>query len=219
MHRFHKIAATVLCLLLASCAIAEINVAQDALDQASLEDLYALRERIDERIAELERGLHADQVYPSGYYQVGDDIPAGYYVVMEAERALFSSLIIRSQADEAGEILAHELILGQAVVKLTAGTYVTFADAVAYPMDSAPDIRLSNVDTLPEGGYWVGTHLEPGTYVIAPMEKAPLSSYSVFDDVLGTDAQLVKFEKITQPISVELEAGQYLELSGCTLSR
>ena len=43
MHRFHKIAATVLCLLLASCAIAEINVAQDALDQASLEDLYALR--------------------------------------------------------------------------------------------------------------------------------------------------------------------------------
>ena len=61
--------------------------------------------------------------------------------------------------------------------------------------------------------------LPAGRYAARPAEKAPLSSYSVYSGILGTGAQLLKFEVLHETVALELQEGEYVELSGCTLTR
>ena len=64
----------------------------------------------------------------------------------------------------------------------------------------------------------MGSQLPAGRYTAAVTERAPLSSYSVYDGILGTDGRLVKFEVLHENTVLELRDGEYIELSGCTLA-
>ena len=64
----------------------------------------------------------------------------------------------------------------------------------------------------------VGATLSAGTYTVLLNDKAPLSSYSIYDGVLGSGEQLLKFEVIREATDINLNPGEYLELSGCRLA-
>lgn len=70
-----------------------------------------------------------------------------------------------------------------------------------------------------EGAYLVGMQIPAGKYVVSTLEKAPLSSYSVYDGIMGTEASLVKFEVLHEDVSIDLADGQYIELSGCMMTK
>ena len=193
-----------------AAAPAEIDISD-----LSLEELKALRDQINSRIEQLEED--SPHVYEGGTYAVGSDIPAGIYLVLEDEYGIFPSVIVREGAATDSHLESYEIVLNQAVIQLTAGTYVIFNDAVAYPYDSAPEATL--VDGVgEEGGYWVGVQIPAGKYLISAADKAPLSSYSIYAGILGTDAALIRFEVVNDPIEIELVTGQYISLSGCTIS-
>lgn len=197
-----------LALLLMPAARGEYDI-----DCMSLESLYTLREAVNARISELEQAA-SQKVYDSGTYKVGSDIPIGDYVLMENEGAVFASVIVRTDESEDSDLVSHHLINGQAVIRLREDTWLTLSEARAYPLSQAP---RDDDGVYGEGGYWVGQTLPAGTYALSPADKAPLSSYSVYDGILGTDAQLTKFEVLHGTIAITVRAGEYIELSGCGL--
>lgn len=203
--------------VLAEAAAPGAIVSPDEIDVSafSLEELKALRDRINVRIEELEG--ESPHVYESGTYAVGSDIPAGIYLVLEDEYGIFPSVIVREGAATDSHLENYELVINQAVIQLTDGTYVTFNDSVAYPYDNAPEAGLTD-GVGEEGGYWVGVQIPAGRYLIESDDKAPLSSYSIYTGILGTGAQLVRFERVYDPIEIDLVTGQYISLPGCTIT-
>lgn len=214
------LAAIFILLLALSPALAEGDLSAslpEDLSAYSLEELYALRERVD---AEILRQEAADALpaYESGVYLVGEDLPAGIYLVVERGYALFPSVLVRAGAEEDSALISYDLVIRCAAIQLSDGLYVTFTDVIAYPFESAPDYGLDAQGEAEEGGYWVGSQIPAAQYQIAANEAAPLSSYSVYDGILGTNAQLLKFEVVSDVADIALEDGQYICLSGCSIA-
>ena len=180
----------------------------------TLEELYSARAAIDARIEALE-DKDDSRIYDSGSYLVGEDIPEGDYVLVENEDAVFASVAIRGGVTEDSELLGHHIVNRQIAIHLSKGTWVTLTDARAYPLAIAP---RSEDGRAGEGGYLVGVTLPSGDYVLSLEDKAPLCSYSVYDGALNSGEQLLKFELIHETTEITLDAGQYIELSGCNLA-
>ena len=199
--------------LMLSCGICAAQAESVDLSDMKLPSLYALRDQVNARIAELEQGGR-QSVYESGTYLVGRDIPEGDYLLMENEDAMFASVIVRENCSESANLISHNLINRQCVMRLAANTCLTLSEASACPIEEARPIEDQ---TTGEGGYLVGPLLPAGSYAVKPVDNAPLSSYSVYDGILGTGAQLIKFEVLHGIVNIELGDGEYIELSGCTL--
>ena len=178
----------------------------------TLDELYAAREAIDARINALEQSEGA-RSYDSGSYLIGRDIPAGDYVLVENEDAVFASVIVREGVTEDSGLISHHLINRQAVVRLAEGRWMTLTEARAIPLAQA---RMRE-GAAGEGGYLVGATLPAGRYRVCLSDRAPLSSYSVYDGVLGSGEQLLRFEVIREETELTLNDGEYIELSGCRL--
>ena len=214
----HTCAARTLAALLAALvllAAAPFATAAPALDLnvLSLEELYGLRQQIDAQIAALESATGA-VLYESGGYRVGTDIPAGDYALYENSDAVFASAVVRAGDSEEPELVTYHLINGQAVIRLVPDTWLTLSEATAVPISQAEAVSDGFAG---EGGYLVGVTLPAGTYTAVPLEKAPLSSYSVYSGILGSSAQLLKFEVLHEATPITLAEGEYIELSGCGL--
>ena len=70
-----------------------------------------------------------------------------------------------------------------------------------------------------EGAYLVGRQLPAGDYLVSAMDKAPLSSYSVYSGIVGSGKEeLIKFEVLHGQSEVTLATGDYIELSGATMT-
>ena len=196
--------------LLCGAMVAQADVDYDAM---TLEELYRTREEIERRIDALEAS--DERVYVAGSYLIGRDIPAGDYVLVEEDDAVFASVIVREGVTEDSGLVAHHLVNRQAAVRFSEGKWLTLTEARAYPLSLAPKVEDGNAG---EGGYVVGVTLSAGTYTVLLNDKAPLSSYSVYDGVLGSGEQLLKFEVIREATDITLDPGEYIELSGCRLA-
>ena len=131
---------------------------------------------------------------------------------------MFASIIVREDDSKEADLIAYGLVNRQAVIRLEAYTWATFSECVAYPADTAPAMGLEN-NVAYEGAYLVGAQIPAGRYIASIVEKAPLSSYSIYDGILGTDANLVKFEVLHDDVMIELIEGEYIELSGCLITK
>ena len=199
--------------LMLSCGICVAQAESLDLSDMKLPALYALRDQVNARIAELEQG-DRQSVYESGTYVVGRDIPEGDYLLVENEDAMFASVIVRDNCSENANLISHNLINRQCVMHLAANTCLTLSEASACPIEEAQPVKDQ---TTGEGGYLVGPLLPAGSYAVIPVDNAPLSSYSVYDGIMGTGAQLIKFEVLHGNVNIELGDGEYIELSGCML--
>ena len=181
-----------------------------------LDELYDIRARLDTAIARLEAAGGAHH-YEDGSYLVGRDLPEGDYTLQEMENAVFASVAIRTEDSSDSALILHKLISGQVDVHLAKDTWVTLSEARAYPLGTEPS-RISADGEAGEGAYLVGVQLAPGQYDVIMDDKAPLSSYSVYSGILGTDAKLTRFEVLHEQTELTLEEGEYVELSGCLLT-
>ena len=202
-----------LCAALALCVSAAACAEDFDFSGLSLDQLYGVREALNERISALEQAADP-KIYDSGTYLVGQSLPAGDYVLTENDNAVFASVAIREGVTEDSGLIAHHLINRQAIVRLKQGTWVTLTEAKACALNQT---LMDESGAYGEGGYLAGATVPAGGYVVRIQDKAPLSSYSVYDAVLGAGEALIKFEVIHEATPIELNEGEYIELSGCTL--
>ncbi len=207
--------AGLLALMILALGCAALAEAAFDFSDLTLPELYVLRDRLDARIAELEKAEGARHFGP-GSYLVGEDLPEGDYALVENPDALFPSVVVRADGADDGALVLHKLISGQADIRLTKGQWVSFTELEAWPLGTEPR-RQQPDGTVPEGAYLVGTQLEPGCYRVELMDRAPLSDYDIYSGILCTDAHLIRIEVLHESVTLTLSEGEYIELSGCTL--
>lgn len=184
----------------------------------SISELYALRAQLDAVIQAREAEESVVGFYEDGTYLVGSDLPVGDYAVQERENAMFASIVVRAGKGEEDPLIMHKLISGQADVHLVRNTWVTFSEVRAWPLGTEPSL-MDGDGLVGEGAYLVGKQLPAGDYRVAMADKAPLSSYSVYSGIVGSGKEeLIKFEVLHGETELTLEAGDYIELSGATMT-
>lgn len=203
-------------LLLGSCGVAQAAPDFDY-TTLTIDELLELRAELDE-VIEAKEAEESVGFYEDGTYLVGSDLPVGDYAIQERENAMFSSVSVRAGDSDDAALILHKLISGQLDIHLAKDTWVTLSEARAWPLGAEPSI-LHEDGSAGEGAYLVGIQLSAGDYLAKIDEKAPLASYSVYSGILGEeDALLTKFEVLHGETELELESGEYVELSGCTLT-
>ena len=211
-----RLCAALAALLILSFGCFALAGVQYNFDGLTLDELYEVRARVEARITELET-VEEVPSYGSGLYQVGVDIPEGDYAILEEPNAMFASVVVRKGETDDSALVTHKLITGQADIRLQRDTWVTISEARAWPLGKEPS-RAEPDGTMPEGAYLVGVQLPAGRYLIAQMDMAPLSSYSIFAGIPGQTGKLTRFEVIHDAVELNLAEGEYIELSGCTMA-
>lgn len=228
----------VITLIISLSAVAVITAA--ALAQDLLQDKIV--EKIDDKIDENrnssssvtlpeinipdfyapEEETAAEGVYPRGEYVVGEDIPAGEYL-------LYSDDLGSSVPEGFGEAYAC-LIDGSDTVfdswfeysryaKLEDGQYLDLSWCSAY------DTSMHTIENNPfehSGMFKVGVDVEAGTYEVKAIDDNAMYFYYVHDDLedFNDDAMFDYFrENYGEKTEVTLENGQYLELFHCVLEK
>ena len=184
----------------------------------SISELYELREQLDELI-EAKEAEGSVGFYEDGTYLVGSDLPVGDYAIQERENAMFASVVVRAGKTADDPLILHKLISGQADVHLVRNTWVTFSEVRAWPLGAEPSL-MSEDGVVGEGAYLVGKQLPEGNYRVSVADRAPLSSYSVYSGIVGSGKEeLIKFEVLHAETVLTLETGDYIELSGATMTQ
>ncbi len=161
-------------------------------------------------------------VYPRGEYVVGEDIPAGEYLlysddlgnnVPEGFDEAYASLL-----DDEEEIFGSWFESSR-YVKLEDGQYLDLAWCSAY------DTSMHTIENNPfehSGMFKVGVDVEAGTYKVKTIDDSDMYFYYVHDSLedFDDDAMYEFFrENYTEEKIVTLENGQYLELFHCILEK
>lgn len=209
--------ACFLALLILTVACAAQATADYDYSSLSVSELYALRAQLDE-IIEAKEAEESVGFYENGTYLVGSDLPVGDYAIQEKENAMFASVIVRAGKGEEDPLILHKLVSGQADVHLVRNTWVTFSEVRAWPLGAEPSL-IGEDGVVREGAYLVGKQLQAGDYLVKVADKAPLSSYSVYSGIVGSGKEeLLKFEVLHGEAELTLESGNYVELSGATMT-
>ncbi len=203
-----------LLMLTASCGA---NASSDYdFSTLSLAELYEVRAQLDE-VIEAKEAEGSVGFYGDGTYLVGSDIPVGDYAIQERENAMFASVVVRAGNSVEDPLILHKLVSRQADIHLVRNTWVTFSEVRAWPLGAEPSL-MNEDGAVGEGAYLVGKQLPAGDYLVSAMDKAPLSSYSVYSGIVGSGKEeLIKFEVLHGEAELTLAAGDYVELSGATM--
>ena len=161
----------------------------------------------------------ATGVYKLGAYRIGEDIPAGEYVIGEFGNTDFS--ILNSVDFLSGNNYAVTYRGLRVYVKLEAGDYIIFNKDTKVVKAKDRTGSYDEKDKSYSGGtYLIGSgkddNIKPGKYVLVPTEDS--NGYS-------TGAAHVKAAKATgelnvkkdKSITIDLKDGQYISLEGFKL--
>lgn len=157
--------------------------------------------------------------YDAGEYTVGENIPAGEYVLIPfGEYTGSGSVSIYWD-------VAHEKLYesdfsfrGNSIMYFPAGKYIELKDCYAIPFEQAPNY-CEGVTTVPDGVYKIGYHIPAGEYKIESDGEYD-GNYTVYNTTLGSSskkdiATINSFSSSQKTATITVEDGQYLKLSYC----
>ena len=166
-------------------------------------------------------------VFPSGTYLVGEEIPAGEYILVseysETDHLFYAGIYADREKEQEISGGWNEFSV---IMQLEEGTYFSFSWANCY------DVTKKNVPNDPTkhpGMFCVGRDIDPGTYTIVPYPDEPHElhpTYAVYTE-LGSVAPMIAESgslynpansKVLDSAEVTLEEGQYLNLSECMIA-
>lgn len=151
-------------------------------------------------------------VYESGTYKVGNDIPAGEYVVFNTGNDTSYFQISRDSSGTIDSIAANGNFSYNTIITVDSGQYLTLSFSYAVPIT-----EVDTLDTTQAGMFKVGTHLDAGEYMIQAT-----SDYS-YIEVASDSKHLIPGSIITNNVFdsftyITVEDGQYLTLSNCYIN-
>lgn len=154
--------------------------------------------------------------YGAGMYKVGDDIPAGEYLI-EANTSTLPAYIEVS-SDSSGtidSIITNDNFYNRICITVSDGQYLQFSDGIATPATEAKPYQASN-RLYPAGMYLVGKDIEAGEYKIS-VEDGSITGfgyYEVSSNSLGILDSIITNNNIQNDTYQTLADGQYITLSG-----
>lgn len=152
----------------------------------------------------------AESIEP-GTYKVGEDIPAGEYVVFSDGMGY-----IESAYDSTGElesiIFNDNLMNGShPYVTVQDGEYFKLQGAKMYPVESAPSVQPAD-GIYRDGMYKVGTDIPAGEYKVIFDSDIGMGYLEVSKDSRHTLESIITNENLEADSYITVEDGQYLKL-------
>lgn len=151
--------------------------------------------------------------YADGMYKVGADIPAGEYILDPYATAYYQ--VASDSTGTLESIVSNDNFSGTRYITVSEGQYLTLTGCTAYPASYVSDGTIKN-DNLSGGMYKVGVDIEAGEYKVTPEGDG---YYEVDSSSAGTLDVIVANENFDSDVYVTVSDGQYLKLSGATLSK
>ncbi len=156
------------------------------------------------------KSIKIGDLYYSGLYKVGRDIPSGDYVVVstKTDYAEFSISL-----DAAGDKeIGYGYPYPNRYVTLIYGQYVDFDYCKIYPLANAPLTAKNGDGNLISGEYKVGRDIEAGTYVLYPKDNSDYGGFDVDGNSLNLETSCITSDFLYGRTYVTVSEGQYLTI-------
>lgn len=162
-----------------------------------------------------ENGEFLSSPYEDGVYEIGMDIPAGEYVLIQNDGNKGYFEVTYDLSGSGGTFFSNGIVNNRSIVTLNKNLYVTTDRCILYPIEEAPAVEiLSNI--LPSGMYLVGTDIPAGTYTVRPTGES-MGLFSIESDSLHRPESTIDSQRFSSEITITVEDGQYITLSSAEL--
>lgn len=159
--------------------------------------------------APTEAPTETPNVYPESTYKVGQDMPAGEYVVFATSEYGGYYSVNRDSSGDLDSIISNNNFDYCDIVTVSNGQYFELSMAQAVPAADA------QIDTSGDGTFRVGYEITAGEFKLQSTSEYG-GYYAVYDSSYP-DAEIVTNDNFEGTTYVTVSEGQYLKLSGCKI--
>lgn len=154
--------------------------------------------------------------YKSGFYEVGKDLPAGEYLILQdkSNAVAETSVAISTDSKKENELFA-ESIAGNTYANLEKGEYLEVTNGNIYPIDIAPS-NTPKDKVYKDGMYKVGKDIKAGTYDVKALKDS--ASIEITKDSSHKDSSIISKKDIKNTEKVTLKDGEYITLNNAEIT-
>lgn len=160
------------------------------------------------------------EVYKSGFYEVGKDLPAGEYLVLrdKLNKEVETSVAVTKDSKKEDEIF-DESVMGNIYVTLENGQYIEVKNGDIYPVDKAPSNTPEN-KVYKDGMYKVGKDIKAGTYDVKAIKDngSDDGSIEITKDSSHSDKSVISKKEFKDTEKVTLKDGEYIILDDAEIT-
>lgn len=151
--------------------------------------------------------------FGEGMYKVGVDVPSGEYMLIAQNGVGYFSINSSSSSDS---ILANDNFVGNSIITIENGQYVTINRAKMYPMNNAPSLAPVN-GILSDGMYIVGKHIPVGEYKITP-SSGQMGYFSINSgSTVSQLKNIIENGNFNGERYIKVNNGQYLKINRASI--
>lgn len=160
------------------------------------------------------------EVYKSGFYEVGKDLPAGEYLIMrdKLNKQAETSVAVTRDSKKEDEIF-DESMMGNIYVILQNGQYLEVKNGDIYPVDKAPS-NIPEDKVYKDGMYKVGKDIKAGTYDVKAIKHngSDDGSIEITKDSSHSDKSVISKKEFKDTEKVTLKDGEYIILDDAEIT-
>lgn len=148
----------------------------------------------------------------AGMYKVGQDLPAGEYVIVSGGSGYFQ--VSSDSTGKLESIISNDMFENRSIITVKDGEYFEFKTGKAYPIDKAPKAEPKN-GVLQSGMYKVGLDLAAGEYKVSATGDGYVE---VADNSRHTLTGISSNDLFSGDKYVTVQSGQYIKLQKAELT-
>lgn len=156
-----------------------------------------------------------DQAIQSGDYKVGEDIPAGEFIVIASGLTYIEAR--KDKSEEVESIIFNDNLFNKAntYVTLEDGEYFKLQSGEMYLVADAPSLKPDD-GVYQDGMYKVGSDIQPGEYQVSLAKDSILDIgyIEISEDSRHNLRNIISNEIVETEVTITLIEGQYIKLQG-----
>lgn len=160
------------------------------------------------------------EVYKSGFYEVGKDLPAGEYLIMrdKLNKQAETSVAVTKDSKKEDEIF-DESMMGNIYVIVQNGQYLEVKNGDIYPVEKAPS-NTPEDKVYKDGMYKVGKDIKAGTYDVKAIKNngSDDGSIEITKDSSHSDKSVISKKEFKDTEKVTLKDGEYITLDDAEIT-
>ena len=149
----------------------------------------------------------------AGSYKVGQDIPAGEYIVISSNLGYVE--VTKDSSGTLDSIIMNDNIQGNTIITVKDGQYVNLKSADMYAFDKAPSLKPED-GIYKDGMYKVGVHIPAGEYKVVP--DSNMGYVEVDKDSFGSLGSIITNDNLQAEKYITVQDGQYLKIKNASIN-
>jgi len=151
----------------------------------------------------------------AGSYKVGQDMPAGEYIVISGGLGLGYVEVTKDSSGTLDSIVMNDNVQGNTIITVKDGQYVNLKSADMYAFDKAPSLKPED-GIYKDGMYKVGVHIPAGEYKVVP--DSNMGYVEVDKDSFGSLGSIITNDNLQAEKYITVQDGQYLKIKNASIN-